>query len=148
MRYERSMALQVKGFSGLIKKMSKKKSVKGTRAPVKEGTTRYICIVCPTCCNLETDGLEVLGARCERGEAFARQEMVSPLRVLTTTIRCKTERETRMLPVKTASAVPLEETFEIMKYIKAMRLTRVPPIGSKLKVEMHPEPLELIVTGE
>lgn len=142
------MALKAEGFPGLDEKMAKKKPAKKTRVLARDGTKQYTCIVCPVCCSLETDGREVLGARCEKGEAFARQERISPLRVLTTTVRCETERGQRMIPVKTASAVPLENVFEIMRCIKAMRLAQIPPMGSRIRVEMHPEPLELVVTGE
>lgn len=140
--------MQGMSFSGSGGNMTKKKSAKGIRTLAKDETRRYVCIVCPICCELETDGLEVLGARCEKGEAFARQEMISPLRVLTATIRCETERGLKMLPVKTASAVPLDNVFEIMKHIKALRLTQTSPLGSRLKVDTYPEFLELIVTGE
>ena len=109
---------------------------------------RTICIVCPSCCELETDGAEVAGARCERGEAFARQEAVLPLRVITTTVRCATEKGIRMLPVKTAAPVPLASFPDIMKQIKALRLKEPLPIGSRLTTKNLPEPVELIVTGE
>ena len=115
---------------------------------LNEPTKKYVCIVCPNCCALETDGANVLGARCQKGEDFACQEWREPLRVLTTTVRCETEKGVKILPVKTASAVPLFHHSTIMKGIKALRLPEVPPIGSKITIANLHEPLEIIVTGE
>lgn len=119
-----------------------KKKLAGNR------TTSYICIVCPNCCELETDGTEVTGARCEKGETFARQEAVLPLRVITTTVRCDTEKGTRTLPVKTAVPVPLASFPDIMKEIKKLRLRVIPGIGSRITTKDPAKPVELIVTGE
>jgi len=86
------------------KKAKRKKAEKPLN---RDKAKRYTCIVCPACCDLETDGVEVNGARCPKGEAFARQEMIAPLRVITTTVRCETAKGVRMLPVKTACPVLL-----------------------------------------
>jgi CxxC motif-containing protein len=114
----------------------------------KEKTKRYTCIVCPTCCDLETDGVEVNGARCPKGEAFARQEMIAPLRVITTSVRCDTSRGVRMLPVKTACPVPLALIPEVMKQVKALRFSEIPVIGTMLKTISSSESVEWVVTGE
>jgi CxxC motif-containing protein len=109
---------------------------------------RYTCIVCPACCDLETDGVEVHGARCPKGEGFARQEMVAPLRVITATVRCETYKGTKMLPVKTSCPVPLALIPEVMKQVKALRLSEIPAIGTRLTTGSSSEPLEWVVTGE
>lgn len=111
-------------------------------------TKKYVCIICPKGCALETDSTQVAGARCEKGRAFAFQEWIEPLRVLTTTLRLKTKKGDHILPVKTASAVPLSRLSMIMKAIKALHLPEVPLIGSRITVPGFPEPLEIIVTGE
>jgi CxxC motif-containing protein len=126
----------------------KKKSKRKAEKPLdKNKTRRFVCIVCPACCELETDGAEVNGSRCPKGEAFARQEMVMPLRVITTTVRCETSKGVRMLPVKTACPVPLSRAPDIMRQIKSLRLSEVPPIGSRVEAGSSAEPVELIVTG-
>lgn len=115
---------------------------------LKEPKKQYICIICPNCCKLETDGKNVVGVRCEKGETFALQEWVEPLRVLTTTVRCETERGVKILPVKTATPVSLSRTPAIMKEIKTPRLSKIPPIGSKITVRNLEEPLDIVITGE
>ncbi len=114
----------------------------------RDKAKRYTCIVCPACCDLETDGVEVNGARCPKGEAFARQEMIAPLRVVTTTVRCETSKGVRMVPVKTACSVPLALIPEVMKQVKALRLSEIPAIGTRFKTGSSSEPVEWIVTGE
>jgi len=131
-----------------MKEKDKKKKQNKSNIVLNEPTKKYVCIICPNCCALETDGSNVLGARCPKGEAFACQEWREPLRVLTTTVRCEKEKGVKILPVKTASAVPLFNLSTIMKGIKALRLSEVPPIGSKITIANLLEPLDIIVTGE
>lgn len=114
----------------------------------RDKAKRYTCIVCPACCDLETDGVDVNGARCPKGEAFALQEMVAPLRVITTTLRSETSKGVRMVPVKTACPIPLARIPEVMKQVKALRLSEIPPIGTLLKTGSSSESVEWVVTGE
>ena len=107
-------------------KAEKKSKRKPDKPLDRTKARRFTCIICPTCCELETDGSDVNGARCPKGEAFALQEMVMPLRVITTTMRCETAEGVRMIPVKTTSPVPMERIFEIMKAIKALQQTDYP----------------------
>jgi CxxC motif-containing protein len=126
----------------------KKKSKRKAEKPLdRDKARRFVCVVCPACCELETDGAEVNGSQCPKGEAFARQEMVMPLRVITTTVRCETSKGVRMLPVKTTFPVPLSRVPDIMKQIKSLRLSETPTIGSLIEAGSSAEPVELIVTG-
>jgi len=129
-----------------------KKSTKSRRKDEKplnkEKAKRYACIVGPVCCELETDGAEVNGARCPRGEDFARQEIIMPLRVLTTTIHCEAPGGSRMLPVKTAKPVPLHQISTIVREIKALRFSGIPAIGTTISLEFSGQPIVLLVTGE
>jgi CxxC motif-containing protein len=127
------------------KKTKRKKEPKPLN---KDKAKRYTCIVCPACCDLETDGVEVNGARCPKGETFARQEMIAPLRVITTTVRCETSKGVRMLPVKTVCPVPLALIPHVMKQVKALRLSEIPVIGTLLKTGSSSESVEWMVTGE
>ena len=114
----------------------------------KKSTKRFICIICPKCCELETDGTEVKGAKCKRGKEFARQEAIEPLRVITTTVRYETGEGRKMIPVKTASPLPLEDIPQSMRHIKGVRISEIPPLGSRITVKGYSKPIELIVTGE
>ena len=114
----------------------------------RDSAKRYTCIVCPACCDLETDGVEVNGARCPKGEAFARQEMIAPLRVITTTVRFETPKGVRMVPVKTTCQVPLAHIPEVMKQVKALRLSDIPDIGTRFTTGSPSGSVEWVVTGE
>jgi len=129
-------------------KKPKTKRKKEPKPLNKDKAKRYTCIVCPACCDLETDGVEVNGARCPKGETFARQEMIAPLRVITTTVRSETPKGTRMIPVKTSCPVPLALIPEVMKHVKALRLSEIPDIGTRLTTGSSSEPVEWVVTGE
>jgi CxxC motif-containing protein len=126
----------------------KKKRKDKTKVVFSGPTKEYICLTCPNCCSLVTDGVQVDGAQCEKGRAFACQEWLEPLRVITTTVRVETERGTHILPVKTAQPVPLAQVSTIIKEIKSLHLPEVPPLGAKISVREGPEPVEIMVTGE
>ena len=133
---------------GPMEEKAKKKRKEKSKVVFSGPTKKYICITCPNCCALETDGTQVAGARCQKGEAFACQEWIEPRRVITTTVRVETEKGTHILPVKTAAPVPLSRLQAVMKAIKALRLKEMSPLGSRITVIEGPEPLEIIVTGE
>lgn len=68
------------------------------------------CIACPRGCTLhiEQTGEEVRvsGNQCPRGEEFGMQEMIHPMRILTTTVAVRGE-ENRRLPVRSKTEIPL-----------------------------------------
>lgn len=83
-----------------------------------------VCVNCPMSCHLEiqmegTNVLSVTGNTCPRGEAYARQECVCPMRILTSTVKVENGMH-RVLPVITEKEIPLEKTEEAMKEIKSI----------------------------
>ncbi len=90
-----------------------------------------ICIVCPTGCRLsvrkDKDGkvMSVTGNTCPRGEKYARQEIESPTRTLTGTVRLEGGLLPR-LPVITSDAVPKDRIFDVMREIN--RVTAHSPV--------------------
>ena len=67
-----------------------------------------ICIVCPNGCRLRVDAeknLSVTGNGCPRGEAYGKTELTCPVRVVTSTVRCRGANHPRC-PVKTDAPVP------------------------------------------
>lgn len=79
----------------------------------------FTCIVCPLGCSLtvETDGKEVLsvtGNTCKRGEQYAKDETLNPVRTVTSTVRCA---DGTVVPVKTETPIPKDKIFECMKKI-------------------------------
>lgn len=81
---------------------------------------QMICINCPMGCRLTAkleDGkvVSVEGNICKRGEEFAIQEAVEPMRILTSLMRVQ-GRE-KPLSVKTSAPVPKRLLFDCVKQI-------------------------------
>lgn len=79
-------------------------------------TRELTCIVCPRGCLLSVtlDGdkvVSVSGNLCKRGLAYAEAECTSPVRTVTTTVRCESGR---VVSVKTSAPVPKASVFEVM----------------------------------
>lgn len=83
-----------------------------------------ICVTCPMGCRITVtmEGKEVLsvkGNTCPRGEAYARQECVQPMRILTSTVRIENGTH-RVIPVITEKEIPLEKMQEAMAEVKEL----------------------------
>ena len=79
------------------------------------------CIACPLGCTLsvELDGKTVLsveGNTCKRGIDYAVTECTSPVRTVTTTMRCNNND---LVPVKTSKPIPKDKVFDAMKIINS-----------------------------
>lgn len=77
------------------------------------------CIVCPIGCSLVAeldDGklINVSGNTCSRGAEYAKNECISPVRRITTTVRCESGE---LLPVKTETTIPKAKVFQAMEII-------------------------------
>lgn len=77
------------------------------------------CVECPIGCDItvELDGKTVLGVKgnnCPRGKKYAENEVVCPVRVLTTTVRAENGK---MIPVKTNEPIKKENIFHAMSLI-------------------------------
>ena len=92
---------------------------------------KLTCIECPVGCDIsvELDGetvVSVSGNGCPRGNMYARNEVVCPRRVITTTVRTQSGR---VVPVKTDKPVKKSEIFAVMAKINSL----VIPDGIKEK---------------
>ncbi len=81
-----------------------------------------ICVSCPMGCRITVtmEGKEILsvtGNTCPRGEAYARQECVQPMRILTSTVRILNGTH-RVLPVITEKEIPLELMEKAMEEVR------------------------------
>lgn len=91
--------------------------------------TEMICITCPMGCHLSIerpsdDEIVVSGNRCPRGEKYAREELLSPKRVVTAT--CKAlgagPDRPRRVPLRTNAAFPKERVAELLALIYGLEL--------------------------
>lgn len=77
-----------------------------------------ICISCPMGCHLtvNVDEKKVAGNSCKRGEIYGLNEVINPVRVITSTVKIK-EANLPVLPVKTNGPIPKGLNFEAIKKI-------------------------------
>ncbi|MGL4687397.1 MAG: DUF1667 domain-containing protein [Fusobacteriaceae bacterium] len=84
-----------------------------------------ICIVCPIGCHLSVDienDYKVTGHTCPRGEKYGKEELLTPKRVVTSTVKIKGALYER-IPVKTNSAIPKEKINQCMELLNGVELT-------------------------
>ena len=106
------------------------------------------CIECPIGCSIsvELQGgkvVSVKGNACPRGELYAKNEVVAPKRVVTSTVRAENGV---MVPVKTDVPVNKSEIFEVMKKINTVTCKLPIKIGDVI-LENVSEGANIIATG-
>ncbi len=90
-----------------------------------------ICIMCPKGCHLRVDeenNYKVSGNGCEKGADYGRDELVSPTRVITSTVKVTGGLYARC-PVKTAAPIPKSLIFEAMKTLDSVELQAPVHVG-------------------
>ena len=85
------------------------------------------CIICPRSCQLEVnmEGSEVVsidGFGCNRGKAYAQEEMVAPKRMLTLAIPVK-NGQLPVLPVVSKEGLPKEKIMECAEFLRNFSVT-------------------------
>lgn len=83
-----------------------------------------ICIECPKGCTLtvkrKDDGsISVQGNLCPKGEQYAIEEVCSPVRMLTSTVKCRNLSLERV-PVRTSAPIPRERLRDAMDVIHSL----------------------------
>ena len=102
-------------------------------------TKNLICIACPRGCRLTvtidtaTDIIDVSGNSCPKGLTYGKQEVLCPMRTLTTTVRCRLflrredtggrEPAFARLPIKTGYEIPLEEMKSMIENIRSITVS-------------------------
>lgn len=109
-----------------------------------------ICIGCPLGCPLTVTIKEgsvhnVSGNTCQRGEDYARKEVTSPARIVTSTVKV-TGGDREYISVKTKSDIPKEKIFACMKQIHAIRVKAPVAIGDVLLENVADTGIALVAT--
>jgi CxxC motif-containing protein len=83
---------------------------------------KTICIICPVGCEITTvcDDAKIIslkGSQCKRGEVYAKNELLHPSRILTSTVKTSSPL-TPVIAVRSNKMLPKELLFECMKRIK------------------------------
>lgn len=92
-----------------------------------------ICLQCPKACAVEVifdeagSISEVRNNQCNRGESYARGEIINPARMLTTTIQIDSKDEEHpLLPVQTNKPIKKELLFDCMNELSKVQVK--PPV--------------------
>lgn len=102
-------------------------------------TRKLICIVCPNGCELTAEIItgetlavgEVTGSLCDKGPVWAKQEIVSPMRTIASSILVK-GGDYPLVSVRTDSAIPREMIQTVMAVIKDKSISAPVEIGDVL----------------
>lgn len=109
------------------------------------------CIICPRGCELrvslgESGAVEdVAGNACPRGEVYAVTECTSPMRTVTTTVRCE---DGGVVPVKTSAPVPKGKMSEVMREVSLVRAANDVRIGDVVIKGVAETDSDIVVTGK
>jgi CxxC motif-containing protein len=86
----------------------------------------FICVTCPVGCTIDAmvegqDLVEMRGQACGRGEAFVREELTDPRRMLTTTVRVRGGR-LPLVPVRSSAPLPQHLLFDVARALREVVL--------------------------
>lgn len=108
--------------------------------------TELTCIVCPRGCHLVVDeDLKVTGNSCPRGEAYGKQEVTDPRRVVTSTVRINS-KIFEVLPVKTSRDIAKGKIFEVMAAINEVHVQVPVHVGDVLVHDIAGSGADLLAT--
>ncbi len=98
--------------------------------PEKMSEKKLTCVMCPLGCavTVRSDEFgnitEVIGAGCKKGEAYAKEEVIAPMRVLTTTIPIAGAYMGR-LPVRSSGFIPRDRILDCIRELKKMKIKKM-----------------------
>lgn len=110
------------------------------------------CIGCPLGCTVTVE-LEngviktITGFTCRRGEEYARKEVTSPTRIVTTTVRV-TGGHLDMVSVKTRRDIPKARMLDCVKALKGVKLKAPVHIGDVVLEDAAGTGVDIIATKE
>ena len=91
-----------------------------------------ICIICPRGCSLcaEINGQQVTvsGNSCPKGQEYAINECINPVRTVTATVRVSNRHNT-MVSVKTAAPVAKDKMMDVMAALRNTQIEAPVQIG-------------------
>ncbi len=109
-----------------------------------------ICIVCPIGCHLNIDvedNYKVTGNACPRGEKYGKEELLTPKRVVTSTVKIKGALYER-IPVKTNSAIPKEKIFQCMELLNKLELISPVKMGDVVIENIFDLGIDIVTTRD
>jgi len=111
---------------------------------------KLTCISCPVGCQITVrmngdEILEITGNSCPRGEAYARQEVTTPVRTIATSVKVK-GGTLPLVSVKTDKPIPKSLIPQLMELVKSLSVTAPVTIGQVLARDVLGTGANLIAT--
>jgi len=108
------------------------------------------CIGCPMSCPLQLTVVngeicEITGYSCKKGEEYARQEFIAPMRMVSTTIACSSGLWPR-LPVKTAAAIPKGKVMAVVQALHTLKVVAPVQMGQVILDDVADTGIAVITT--
>lgn len=125
-----------------------------TKCTIPEGrdiSNELICICCPVGCLIraeksEDGSLKISGNSCPKGEAYARNEMTTPVRTVTSIIKV-IGGTGKTVPVKTAGEIPKGKIFACMEEINRTKVRAPVKAGDILIFNVAETGIDIVATG-
>lgn len=111
------------------------------------------CIRCPRGCRVsvilgEGDGVEsVSGNACPRGDSYARAEVTSPVRSVTTTVPVLGADDGARVAVKTAREVPKSSVLDVVRALADVTARAPVEIGDVIARDVAGTGVDVVATG-
>lgn len=113
-------------------------------------THNITCIGCPMGCAIEvkTEGgqiLSVTGNTCAKGDVYARKEVTAPTRIVTTSVPVE-GGSMPLVSVKTATDIPKNRVFDILRALKGVTVKAPVHIGDVIVPDVLGGGVDIIAT--
>ena len=117
----------------------------------RDASSQLICIGCPAGCLItakkrEDGDYDITGNTCQKGEAYARNELTSPVRTVTSMIRVHGGRR-KVVSVKTAQEIPKEKINACMEEINGVYVSAPVKVGDVLIENVAGTGISVVATG-
>jgi len=133
-----------------VKKAAKRKAEEKEYIGEDFGT-EIVCTVCPNSCimraELNGEDIKTDGAKCNRGKNFAKGELTTPVRTLTSTVRTEF-LDVPFAGVRTDKEIPKAKMFEFMKAINKIVIHEKVKMGDVVARDILGSGINIIVTTD
>ncbi len=110
-----------------------------------------ICINCPMGCHLTVDDSDlnniiVTGNTCPRGKTYGINEILHPLRMITSSVRVN-DGKAKVVSIKTKEAIPKELIFECLDLLKDIEIEAPVHIGDIIVKNVLNTNVDIVATA-
>ena len=110
------------------------------------------CICCPLGCQITVElengeVISVIGNTCKRGDDYARKEVTSPTRIVTSTVKVR-GGNAPTVSVKTKSDIPKNKIFDCVKALKEVVAQAPVSIGDVVLADVAGTGVDIVATKD